>query len=79
MILRHAAETLERLALGFPLVLITGPRQSGKTTLARSSFPGKPYASLENPETRVLPRGYWASAMRLPSRYTPHAAHCSKR
>jgi len=39
---------LDRLARGFPVLAITGPRQSGKTTLARASFPDKPYASLEN-------------------------------
>nr|WP_222622665.1 ATP-binding protein [Ramlibacter albus] len=41
-----------RLARGFPVVALTGPRQSGKTTLARSAFPGKPYVSLENPVER---------------------------
>jgi uncharacterized protein len=52
MIPRRAAATLERLRLGFPVLAITGPRQSGKTTLARSLFAGKPYVSLENPEER---------------------------
>lgn len=52
MIPRHAASTLERLAQGFPVVAITGPRQSGKTTLARAAFSSKPYVSLENPEQR---------------------------
>jgi predicted AAA+ superfamily ATPase len=33
-------------------VAIAGPRQSGKTTLARAQFPDKPYASLENPDER---------------------------
>ncbi len=36
---------------GYPVVSITGPRQSGKTTLCRTIFPAKPYASLEDPET----------------------------
>ena len=36
----------------YPVITITGPRQSGKTTLARSTFSEKPYANLENPVTR---------------------------
>ena len=47
---RHAHATLVRLARGFPVLALTGPRQSGKTTLARASFPEKPYVSLENPD-----------------------------
>jgi hypothetical protein len=35
MIPRTAAQTLHRLAKGFPILAITGPRQSGKTTLAK--------------------------------------------
>jgi predicted AAA+ superfamily ATPase len=50
MIPRQATTTLQRLAKGFPIVAITGPRQSGKTTLARHVFPSKTYVSLENPE-----------------------------
>jgi predicted AAA+ superfamily ATPase len=52
MIPRHASETLLRLARGFPIVAITGPRQSGKTTLAKWVFKDKPYVSLENPDER---------------------------
>lgn len=52
MIPRQAALTLARLAQGFPVLAITGPRQSGKTTLARALFGAKPYVSLENPEER---------------------------
>ncbi len=36
----------------YPIVTITGPRQSGKTTLAKATFPDKPYSNLENPVTR---------------------------
>ncbi len=49
------------MAKGFPIVAITGPRQSGKTTLAKLTFPQKPYLSLEDPDVRSLaesdPRG----------------------
>lgn len=49
---RDASSTLARLAKGFPIIAIAGPRQSGKTTLARMQFPDKPYVSLENPDER---------------------------
>ena len=52
MIPRQATATLVRLAAGFPVLAITGPRQSGKTTLARAVFADKAYVSLENPEER---------------------------
>lgn len=52
MIPRQALPALLRLARGFPVVALTGPRQSGKTTLARAAFPDKPYVSLENPDER---------------------------
>ncbi len=57
MIARAAHETLMRLAKGFPVLAITGPRQSGKTTLAKAAFPGKPYLSLEDPDVRQLAEG----------------------
>ena len=38
----------------FPVVTVTGPRQSGKTTLIRSMFSHLPYYSLENPDTRAI-------------------------
>lgn len=52
MILRTAEQTIRNLLLGFPIVTITGPRQSGKTTLAKSIFTAKPYISLEDPDIR---------------------------
>lgn len=54
MIPRKAQSTLLRLAQGFPVIAITGPRQSGKTTLARTTFPDKPYLSLEDPDIRFI-------------------------
>jgi predicted AAA+ superfamily ATPase len=39
------------MATKMPIISITGPRQSGKTTLAKMCFPHYSYVSLENPET----------------------------
>jgi hypothetical protein len=52
MIRREAENAIHSLLRGFPIVTITGPRQSGKTTLAKAIFPDKPYASLEDPDVR---------------------------
>ena len=53
MIERQATTALLALARGFPVVAVTGPRQSGKTTLARHAFPDLPYVSLELPQERA--------------------------
>jgi predicted AAA+ superfamily ATPase len=62
MIPRHAEKTLLELAKGYPAIAITGPRQSGKTTLAKHVFKDKPYVSLENPDLKEMsqidPRGF---------------------
>jgi len=42
------------LAANYPVLTITGPRQSGKTTLARHLFKDLPYISFENPDIRAL-------------------------
>ncbi|MDZ7592891.1 MAG: ATP-binding protein [Rubrivivax sp.] len=52
MIPRSATATLLQQARGFPVLALTGPRQSGKTTLARSAFADLPYVNLEDPDTR---------------------------
>lgn len=64
MLARALTPTLQRLAASFPVLAITGPRQSGKTTLARALFADKPYVSLEDPIERAFavedPRGFLA-------------------
>jgi uncharacterized protein len=61
---RAAWPAVVRLAAGFPVVALTGPRQSGKTTLARQAFAHKPYCTFEDAETRNLaladPRAFLA-------------------
>ena len=56
MIRRDAEDAIRSLLRGFPIVTITGPRQSGKTTLAKVVYPDKPYASLEDPDVRLAAR-----------------------
>ena len=61
MIKRDISPLFQSLASQYPVLTVTGPRQSGKTTLAKSLFPDKPYVSLEDPDIRLYakedPRG----------------------
>ena len=62
--LRIAASKFKKLAQSFPIVSLIGPRQSGKTTLAKAIFPGHTYISLEDLDNRAYaetdPRGFLA-------------------
>lgn len=59
---RSAQKTLTDLAKQFPALVITGPRQSGKTEITKKVFPNKPYVSLEDIDIRNFamedPRGF---------------------
>lgn len=65
MIPRAAEAAIRQLAKGFPITAITGPRQSGKSTLAQAAFPGKKYLSFEDLELRRFatedPKGFLAT------------------
>lgn len=62
MIKRALQTTLTKIARSYPVVTLTGPRQSGKTTLVQTAFSGHDYASLEDPDVRSFaledPRGF---------------------
>ena len=62
MIHRTLTSTLKDLTTQYPVVTVTGPRQSGKTTLVRAAFPEWRYVSLEEPDMRDYatgdPRGF---------------------
>jgi uncharacterized protein len=64
MIERTLKPRLLELAASFPVITLTGPRQSGKTTLCRALFGNLPYVSLENPSERAFaledPEGFLA-------------------
>ena len=54
MIKREMAAKARELWSKYPVLTLTGPRQSGKTTLARSVFPDAEYVNLEDPEVHAL-------------------------
>ena len=62
MISRKITPELIKAASQYPVITITGPRQSGKTTCCRLTFPDLPYCNLEDPDTRQFarsdPRGF---------------------
>lgn len=64
MVRRDAAAPLRSYLRTFPVVLVAGPRQSGKTTLVRSELPSWKYLDLENPTDFSLldsdPEGFLA-------------------
>ena len=69
MLDRHLAPALRDAAATSPVVTLTGPRQSGKTTLVRELFRDHRYLSLEAPDVRVRaledPRGFLAQGEQL--------------
>ncbi|MFV0553497.1 MAG: ATP-binding protein [Mangrovibacterium sp.] len=62
MITREIQSKLEEMAKKYPVVTLTGPRQSGKSTLLRATFPDYNYVSVEDPDIRLFatedPRGF---------------------
>jgi uncharacterized protein len=64
MFRRLLSTRLAAAARQMPVVTVTGPRQSGKTTLVRHTFPDATYVSLESPDDRAEslqdPRGFLA-------------------
>jgi len=52
MIKRHLEAVLLRSSQWFPVISLTGPRQSGKTTLAKTAFANAHYISMEDPSSR---------------------------
>lgn len=64
MIERNAKDKMLYLAEKYPIVTITGPRQSGKTTLTQALFKNKAYVNLEKPDDREFaisdPNGFLA-------------------
>lgn len=49
---RELASKLKEMSKWFPVVSLTGPRQSGKSTLVKNTFPDFEYVTLEDPQTR---------------------------
>ena len=62
MVDRDIEPRLRMLARQFPAIVLTGPRQSGKSTVCKKVFANLPYATLESPDVRAFsledPRGF---------------------
>ena len=62
MIVRDLESRLKSLAEQFPAIVLTGPRQSGKSTISQQVFAHLPYVTLESPDVRAFaaedPRGF---------------------
>lgn len=62
---RSITKAIKEASKYFPVITLTGPRQSGKSTLLRHIFPEMPYVSMENPDLRAQvkldPKGFLAS------------------
>lgn len=53
LIPRRLPNHIKNLGSFFPIISVTGPRQSGKTTLLKEMYPNYKYVSLENPNVRL--------------------------
>ncbi len=91
MIERTLQTRLLEFVKKYPIVTLTGPRQSGKSTLLRHSFPDYKYVSLEDPDIRLFatddPRGFLATysdktiideAQRVPPLFSYIQTHVDK-
>lgn len=91
MIERALKTKLSESIKKYPVVTLTGPRQSGKSTLLRYSFPEYNYVSLEDPDMRLFassdPRGFIATyadktiideAQRVPSLFSYLQTHTDR-
>lgn len=62
MVIRDLHKKVLYFAEKYPVITLTGPRQSGKSTLLKTSFPDYRYVSLEDPDMRLFassdPRGF---------------------
>lgn len=61
---RTIEHAIKQYASKYPVLAVTGPRQSGKTTMLKTMFPNYTYISLENPDMREFatkdPNGFFA-------------------
>ena len=51
---RTIKKEIDNLCKKYPVIAVTGPRQSGKTTFLREEFPEYRYINLENPDIRAF-------------------------
>ena len=90
MIKRNIEQKLFKFLKQYPVIMLTGPRQSGKTTLCKIALPDKPYVSLENPDSRGYalsdPKGFLSEypngviideAQHAPEFFSYIQGHCS--